>query len=66
MQYWDIDGHTISNKTPLQRAVDGNRSSIVYYFVKEYKQDISTLDQVTNHHIQLLYVHIATQLGAIL
>ena len=35
-------------KTPLQRAIDKNHSSIVYYFVKENNQDISTLDQVTS------------------
>ena len=38
---------TWTNKIPLQRAVDKNRSSIVYYFIKDYNQDISTLDQVT-------------------
>jgi len=45
-------------KIPLQRAVDGNRSTIVYYFVKEYNQDISKLDQVTNYFMQLLYVYV--------
>ena len=33
-------------KTPLQRGVDKNRSSIVYYLVKHCGQDISTIDQV--------------------
>ena len=35
-----------TKKTALERAVDENRSSIVYYLVKEYNQDISKLDQV--------------------
>ena len=33
-------------KTALERAVNKNCSSIVYYLVKEYNQDISKLDQV--------------------
>ena len=35
-----------SMKTPLERGVDDNRSSIVYYLVKHCGQDISTIDQV--------------------
>ena len=36
----------MGRKTALERAVDVNRSSIVYYLVKEYNQDVSKLDQV--------------------
>ena len=48
MQDDDDDDHdgNWSQKTPLQRGVDKNRSSIVYYLVKHCGQDISTIDQV--------------------
>ena len=42
MQYVTDD----REKTPLERGVDDNRSSIVYYLVKHCGQDISTIDQV--------------------
>ena len=45
MQDYDDDGE-MSYKTPLQRGVDKNRSSIVYYLVKHCGQVISTIDQV--------------------
>ena len=38
----------ITQKTPLERAIEQKRSSIIFYLVKEYNQDISTLDQVQN------------------
>ena len=40
-----IDG-IWSRKTALQRSVDKNQSSIVYYLVKHCGQGISTIDQV--------------------
>ena len=46
MQDYNEDGYTVDQKTPLQRGVDKNRSSIVYYLVKHCGQDISTIDQV--------------------
>ena len=46
MQDFNDDDHKLSGKTPLQRGVDKNRSSIVYYLVKLCGQDISTIDQV--------------------
>ena len=42
----DYDYGDSSYKTPLERGVDKNRSSIVYYLVKHCRQDISTIDQV--------------------
>ena len=40
-----------NQNTPLQRAVDLKNLPIVYYIVKQTKQDnISILDQVTNHN----------------
>ena len=48
-----------SERTPLERAVAKKHSSIVYYFVKEYNQDISMLDQVMYVHTYIrTYVHI--------
>ena len=44
------------SKTALQRAVDENHSSIVYYLVKEYNQDISKLDQVCTSPCTYSYV----------
>ena len=46
MQDVNDDDGEMSYKTPLQRGVDKNRSSIVYYLVKHCGQDISTIDQV--------------------
>ena len=46
MQDYNDDDYRFSRKTPLQRGVDKNRSSIVYYLVKHCGQDISTIDQV--------------------
>ena len=46
MQDTNEDELEESEKTPLQRGVDKNRSSIVYYLVKHCGQDISTIDQV--------------------
>ena len=46
MKDWVDDYYKASWKTALERAVDKNRSSIVYFFVKEYHQDISRLDKV--------------------
>ena len=43
-------------KIPLERAVDDNKSRIVYYFVKEYNQDISTLHQVATYNYVATYV----------
>ena len=49
MQDYDESVYGYNKKTPIERAVDKNYSSIVYYFAKEHNQHISTLDQVTNY-----------------
>ena len=46
MQDCNDDDRKWSEKTPLERGVDKNRSSIVYYLVKHCGQDISTIHQV--------------------
>ena len=40
------DDEEYGEKTPLERGIDLNRSSIVYCLVKHCGQDISTIDQV--------------------
>ena len=55
----------MGKKTALERAVDKDHSSIVYYLVKEYNQDISNLDQVhtyiamyiVTYLVDVSYVH---------
>ena len=40
------DDEEYGEKTPLERGIDLNRSSIVYCLVKHCGQNISTIDQV--------------------
>ena len=45
MQDSDDDGKLVW-KTPIEKGVDLNRSSIVYYLSKHCGQDIFSIDQV--------------------